>query len=185
MPPSSNCEMFDPTTASNVIYGGYTDSVWVANDRITDISFSSSMITAGFPINLSNISYSIDGGATFITTGLSSTSYSITANGLPGSGTNLLTPFTLSGAIADKFQLKFTIDANPSIAPVDGMSSVVAYARNQKSVGPSFTPQTQTRESHPYIAPASTAVPGPLPIFGAAAAFSFSRKARKRISQAV
>lgn len=185
MLPSSNCEMFDPTTASNVVYAGYTDSVWITNDRITDIRFSSSNITAGFPINLSNIRYSTDGGATFTTSGLSSTTYSITANGLPGSGTNLLTAFNLAGPIADKFQLAFTIDANPSIAPVDGMSSIVAFVRNQKSVGPSFTPQTQTRESHPYIAPASTAVPGPLPIFGAAAAFSFSRKARKRISQAV
>ncbi len=35
-----------------------------------------------------------------------------------------------------------------------------------------------------YTAPAPTAAPGPLPLFGAAAAFGFSRKLRKRIKQA-
>jgi len=33
----------------------------------------------------------------------------------------------------------------------------------------------------PYASPQSTAAPGPLPIFGAAAAFGYSRKLRKRI----
>lgn len=35
-----------------------------------------------------------------------------------------------------------------------------------------------------YVSPAASSVPGPLPLFGAGAAFGFSRKLRKRIQEA-
>jgi hypothetical protein len=179
---TNNCILFDPATPSNVVYGNYIDGGWTMNDRLTDISFYSTNVTSGLPITLSNIAYSLD-GTNFVTTGLSSTTYTINANGAPGSGTNLLTPFNIGTQIGTTFKIRFTIPAVAGFAPTDGSATIGAYARNQQSTGPAL-PQTQTRDSAAYQSPATSAVPGPLPLFGAAAAFSFSRKARQRIKQA-
>jgi hypothetical protein len=181
--PTNNCTTFNPNSASNVVYGNYIDGGWVANDRLTNISFYSTNITAGLPITLTNIAYSLD-GTNFITTNLSSTSYTITANGAPGSGTNLLTAYNLGGAIGNTFKLRYDIPAIPGLMPTNGMATIAAYAGNEQSSGPPL-PQNQTRDSAAYITSTPTsAVPGPLPLIGAAAAFSFSRKARQRIKQA-
>jgi hypothetical protein len=177
---ANNCVTFDPSSASSVVYAGYNDGGFTANDRLTDISFYSNNITSGFDITLTNIAYSLD-GTNFITTGLSSTSYTLTANGVAGSGTNLLAPFNIGSPIGSNFKLRFEIPAISGFTPTDGTAAIAAYVRNQKSSGPAL-PQTQTRDSAAYIAPTSAGVPGPLPLIGAAAAFGFSRKLRRRIS---
>jgi len=177
---ANNCTTFNPSSSSSVVYGGYTDGGFTSNDRLTDISFYSTSITAGLPITLTNIAYSLD-GTTFVTTGLTATSYTITANGAAGSGTNLLNAFNIPGGIGSNFKLQFTIPASVGFAPTDGSATISAYIRNQQASGPAL-PQTQTRDSAAYIAPPSSGVPGPLPLMGAAAAFGFSRKLRQRIS---
>jgi hypothetical protein len=182
--PSTSCSLFNPTSPTTVTDGGFTDSVWIANDRITDISFTSAGITSGFNITLTGIEYSTNGGTSFTSSGLSSTSYTITANGAAGTGTNLLTPINLPGAIGTNFQLRYTIPSIPGLTPVDGTAGIVSFVRNQQITGPSFTPQTQSRTTNAYIPP-TVPTPGPLPLLGAGVAFTFSRTARKRIRQAV
>ena len=176
----NNCTTFNPSSPSAVIYSAYVDAGFVANDRLTDISFYATNVTLGLPVTLTNIAYSLD-GTNFVSTGLSATSYTITANGLPGSGTNLLTAFNLPGAIGSNFKLQYTIPTIAGFAPTDGSATIAAYVRNQQSTGPAL-PQTQTRDSAAFVAPTSSSVPTPLPLIGAGAAFGFSRKLRSRIS---
>jgi len=54
------------------------------------------------------------------------------------------------------------------------------FGAGKAGIGPGYGgPQAGWAQATPYTSPA--AVPGPLPLFGAAAAFGFSRKLRKRI----
>ena len=174
----NNCALFNPTSPSNAVYSGYTDAGWATNDRLTDISFYSTSVTSGFPITLTDIAYSLD-GTNFATTNLTSTSYTIAANGVPGSGTNLLTAFNIGSPIGTSFKLRFTIPSVVGFVPTDGSGSIGAFVRNQRSTGP-VLPQTQTRDSSAFYSPTKT--PSPLPLIGAGAAFGFSRKLRRRIS---
>jgi hypothetical protein len=67
----------------------------------------------------------------------------------------------------------------------DSQPNAYAYNANNLTVGPLLYFPTDVKiwaQATIYTAPAAS-VPGPLPLFGAAAAFGFSRKLRKRIQE--
>jgi len=176
---STNCSTFSPTSESSAEDFGYTDSVWVANRILTEIKFYSNNFTAGMPITLTDIAYSFN-GTTWLTTGLSSTSYSVSATN-SGAAANLLTANQDNGAaIGSTFRLRFKIPTSLGLAPLDESASITSRVTNRKNGSPADF-QSQER-SHAANEVSTAATPGPLPIFGAGLAFGFTRKVRKRIA---
>ena len=171
---SNNCVTFDPSSKSGVIFSGYTDSVFVANDRLTDISFTSVGYTTPDPLIIESIQYSFD-GINFVSLGSAQISPS------PGTTGNLLSSPVLApgGQIGSNFILKATYPANIGPVPSNPLDAhLEALIKSNNPTG--FEPQTQTRDSTALDIP--TPVPGPLPLFGAITAFGFSRKLRSKIS---
>jgi hypothetical protein len=180
---TTNCSTFSQSSASLVRDYAYTDGDFVGNNTLTEIKFYQNGFTSGLPITLTDIAYSIDGGTNWLTDNLSATTYTITSGFTSdGSATNLLTAPVGSPTYAatSNFTLRFTIPATPALTPADGTKRITSFVANETSPG-GATPQTQTRQ-HSLVT--STSVPGPLPIFGAAAAFGYSRKIRKAIRAA-
>jgi len=173
----TTCATFTPPSGfQGVVDSAYTDTQFVANNRLDEIKFThNGGFTAGLPIILNDIEYF--NGTTWTTAGLSATTYSITSSSAL-LATNLLTSsqtFTQSA-----FQLRYTIAANPSLTGITG-AAFESYALNSNS---GSTEQSQTR-THTLVATPPTTAPSPLPIFGASAAFGFSRSMRRRIAQSV
>ena len=183
---ATNCATFDQTTASNVVDGGYTDTVFVANNRTDRIAFYHSGFTSGLPITLTGIFYSLDGGTTWSDSNItgatgSGGTYTITSAYISGDPALIPSGFAgpnlLSGPILGSqanVQLKFTI---PTGSLGGSGFSLTSYIGN--STNGTTTPQTQTR-THILAAPPA-ATPGPLPLLGAGAAFGLSRRIRTRI----
>jgi hypothetical protein len=172
----TTCATFtNPGSAfQEVVDSAYTDTQFVANTRLEQIKFTQNGGFTGLPIVLTDIQYF--NGTSWTTTGLSSTSYNVTAISAL-LATNLLTggPITFDQSL---FQLRYTISANPSLTGVTG-AAFESYALNAASNG--ATQQSQTRTHELVATPPTTATPSPLPIFGASAAFGFSRRLRKQI----
>jgi len=170
----TTCATFDKTGSAfqEVIDKAYTDSQFVANNRLDEIKFTQNTgFTAGLPIVLNNIEYF--NGTDWTTAGLSATTYSISAS-TALSATNLLeSSQTFNQSL---FQLRYTIAANPLLTGVT-VAAFESYALNSNS---GATEQSQTR-THKLVATPPTGTPSPLPIFGASAAFGFSRRLRKQI----
>ena len=172
----NNCATFNGVGNSNVVYNAFTDGVFKANTKITDISFDFIGITGVFPITLSNLKYSFDDFATAGTT-FNGDTYTATGAGV---GSDILggTVNAPGGVIGDNFAVSFTIPAG-TYTPTTGSRFIRMKVGSDNATD--TLPQDQTRLSVPVASP-SAAVPGPLPLFGAGAAFGFSRKLRRRIS---
>jgi hypothetical protein len=183
---TTNCATFTQTTGPSAVEDFmYNDGDFIGNNTLTEIKFYQNGFT-GLPITLTNIAYSINGGANWLTDNLSSTSYTVTsAYTSDGPAHNLLTspvgPPTYTATTA--FRLRFTIPDSPILSPANNTKNITSYVANVTQPG-NNTPQTQTR-THRLNDPVSAAVPGPLPLFGAGAAFAFSRSMRRRIAQSV
>jgi hypothetical protein len=172
----TTCATFDNTGSGlqGVVDSAYTDTQFVANNRLDQIKFfHNGGFTAGLPIVLTNIEYF--NGTVWTTSGLSDTTYSVSAVSALAATNLLTTPQTFNQSL---FELRYTIAANPSLTGVAG-AAFESYARNSNS---GATQQSQTR-IHELVT--STPAPSPLPIFGASAAFGFSRSMRRRIAQSV
>jgi hypothetical protein len=145
----------------------------VANNRLDQIKFfQNTGFTAGLPIVLTDIEYF--NGTSWTTSGLSATTYNVSAGSALGA-TNLLTASqTFNQSL---FKLRYTIAANPTLTGVDG-AAFESYARNSNN---GATQQSQTRIHELVTSTPPTTAPSPLPIFGASAAFGFSRRLRKQI----
>jgi hypothetical protein len=169
---ATNCSQFDTLSPSYAIVA-FQDAGFLLSVNFRQIRFRAEGFDAGYPITLQNIAYSFNGGATWLTTGMSSSSYTITGNDEFDFGPDLLTTDQL-GVNFSNFRLTYTIPAG-TLAPLGG----IIYARVAANGGPQGS-QEQTRGST-----LADPVPGPLPILGAGVAFGFSRKLRRRIRQAV
>ena len=170
----TNCLTFNQSSPSLAIDRAYTDADFISNTRLDDIRFYQNGFTSGLPITLTDIAYSLNNGTTWLTTNLSSTSYTIA----PGftdetNSTNLLTSPVVGAQ--NMVQLRFTIPTTPTLAPAG--KRIVSFLANSGT-----SPQTQTR-THTLNddTPPSAATPGPLPLLGAGAAFGFSRRLRSRL----
>jgi hypothetical protein len=170
----TTCATFDNTGSAfqGVNDKAYTDTQFVANNQLDQIKFThNGGFTAGLPIILNDIEYF--NGTTWTTAGLSATTYNVTSTSAL-LATNLLTSSqTFNQSL---FQLRYTIAANPSLTGVTG-AAFESFARNSNS---GATIQSQTR-THELVVTPPTGTPSPLPIFGASAAFGFSRRLRKQI----
>jgi hypothetical protein len=173
----NNCATFNGVGNSNVVYNGFTDGVFSANAKITDISFDFVGITGVFPITLSNLMYSFDN---FATAGITFNTGSYTASGA-GFGLDILGGVVNApgGVIGSNFAVSFTIPAG-TYTPTTGSRFIRMNVGSNNAAD--TLPQTQTRQSLPVASPSTAQTPGPLPLIGAAAAFGFSRKLRRRIS---
>jgi hypothetical protein len=172
----TNCLTFNQSSASSVIDRAFTDSDFIANTQLDDIRFYQNGFTGGLPITLTNIAYSIDGGANWSTTNLSSTSYTISSTFTDETNsTNLLTSSVV--AAQNNIQLRFTIPTTPTLAPAG--RRIVSFLANSGT-----SPQTQSRTHTLADIPPSVPTPGPLPLLGAGAAFGFSRRLRSRLRTA-
>jgi len=174
----TTCATFDNTGSAlqQVVDSAYTDTQFVANNRLDVIKFiQNGGFTAGIPIVLNDIQYF--NGTTWTTAGLSATTYNVTASSALFA-TDLLT--TSQAFNQSLFRLRYTIAANPSLTGVTG-AAFESYVLNSSA---GATQQSQTR-IHELVAtpptPPTAATPSPLPIFGASAAFGFSRRLRKQI----
>jgi hypothetical protein len=170
-----NMRNFDNTGSAfqQVVDSAYTDTQFVANNRLDVIKFTQNGgFTAGIPIVLNDIQYF--NGTTWTTAGLSATTYNATASSALFA-TDLLT--TSQAFNQSLFQLRYTIAANPSLTGVTG-ASFESYVLNSNA---GATQQSQTRTHELVATPPTAANPSPLPIFGASAAFGFSRRLRKQI----
>jgi hypothetical protein len=175
----TNCATFSQASASNAVDFAYTDAVFSSNNTLSRIKFYHDGITTGLPITLTNIAYSVNGGSSWLTTNLSSTSYTVQSSYTSDAAApNLLTADFTYTPTAD-FQLRFTIPTTPALSP--GFSDIYSYVRNTSA---GDTPQTQTRIHSLRINPPTAATPGPLPLLGAGAAFGFSRRLRTRVRTA-
>ncbi len=175
----NNCATFNGVGNSDVVYNAFTDGVFSTNAKITDISFDLVGITGAFPITLSNLKYSFDNFATAGTT-FNSGSYTATGAGI---GPDILGGIVNApgGVIGTNFAVSFTIPAG-TYTPTTGTRFLRINVGSNNAAD--TLPQTQTRSSTPVASPSTAQTPGPLPLVGAAAAFGFSRKLRRRISVA-
>ena len=171
----TNCQEFYPTTTSDAMFFGYTDAQFVANTRLTDISFTVNGYTAPSPFEITNIQYTFD-GINF--TGLPDA----TIDPMPGTSNNVI-PGTIENGgdpIGPNFQLKATIPNMVSPVDPDTMSFFIeAFVRSDNGSG--GTVQDQTRDI--YAIQDLRPAPAPLPLFGALTAFGFSRRLRTRIKE--
>jgi hypothetical protein len=174
----TTCATFTPPSGfQGVVDSAYTDTQFVLNNRLDEIKFfHNGGFTAGLPIVLTDIEYF--NGTSWTTSGLSATTYNVSA-GSALVATNLLT--TSQTFNQSLFQLRYTIAANPSLTGAAG-AAFESYARNSDS---GATQQSQTRTHELVTSTPPTTAPSPLPIFGASAAFGFSRSMRRRIAQSV
>jgi hypothetical protein len=182
--PSATCSTFNPSTASNVVdYAGFTGSLTpplsspLAQARV-QFSFTGTWNTS---FNISGISLKGDG----ITSSLSFSG--ITVSSSPSGFSSNTTAWTnLTTAIASTnfatnpvSKLSFTIPAGAAT------SGATISARIQYQ----DVAETQLLTSGGNLLTTATSggagVPGPLPLFGAGAAFGFSRSMRRRIAQSV
>ena len=170
----SNCSTFDSLSPSFAIVA-FQDSNFLAAVNLRQIRFrAEGFDLSSYPITLSNIAYSFNGGNTWLTTGLSSTSYTLTDNDDTNFGPDLLTTDQTNISLLN-FRLTFTIPAG-NLSPLGaGIVALVAVNGNP----PNTITQRQER-----ISVLSDHVPGPLPILGAGVAFGFSRRLRRRIRHA-
>ena len=170
----SNCSTFDSLSPSFAIVA-FQDSNFLAAVNLRQIRFrAEGFDLSSYPITLSNIAYSFNGGNTWLTTGLSSTSYTLTDNDDTNFGPDLLTTDQTNISLLN-FRLTFTIPAG-NLSPLGaGIVALVAVNNNP----PNTITQRQER-----ISILADPVPGPLPILGAGVAFGFSRRLRRRIRQA-
>jgi hypothetical protein len=169
----TNCLTFNQSSASSAIDRAYTDADFSANTQLDEIRFFQNGFTGGLPITLTNIAYSIDGGANWSTTNLSSTSYTISSTFTDDTNsTNLLTSSII--AAQNNIQLRFTIPTTPTLAPAG--RRIISFLANSGT-----SDQTQTRTHTLADIPPSVPTPGPLPLLGAGAAFGFSRRLRSRL----
>lgn len=157
-------------------------------EKITALRINSGPDLSGaYPITITDIFYSWDGGATYTQTGLSQTSFTLTSQGQTGS--NLLSSEQIrpgGGQIGlNQFRIKYTLPAGiyTPLGTGNGDNYIQAFVASNTLAN--SLPQTQTRISTPVQGPSGTAVPGPLPLLGVSAAFGFSRSLRKRIRQGV
>jgi len=172
----TTCATFTPPSAfQGVVDKAYTDTQFVANNRLDEIKFTQNGGFTGLPIVLTDIEYF--NGTSWTTSGLSDTTYNVSAVSALGA-INLLT--TSQTFDQSKFELRYTIAANPSLTGIAG-AAFESYARNSAN---GATQQSQTR-THELVTTPPTTAPSPLPIFGASAAFGFSRSMRRRIAQSV
>jgi len=171
----TTCATFDNTGSSvqGVVDSAYTDTQFVANNRLDEIKFTQNGgFTGGLPIVLTDIEYF--NGTSWTTTGLSATTYNVSATTALGAINLLTTSQTFNQSL---FELRYTIAANPSLTGVTG-AAFESYARNSNT---GATQQSQTRTHELVTSTPPTTAPSPLPIFGASAAFGFSRRLRKQI----
>jgi len=174
----TTCATFTPPSGfQGVVDSAYTDTQFVANNRLDEIKFfHNGGFTAGLPIVLTDIQYF--NGTDWTTSGLSTTTYNISAGSVLAATNLLTTSQTFNQSL---FQLRYTIAANSSLTGVTG-AAFESYARNSDS---GATQQSQTRTHELVTSTPPTTAPSPLPIFGASAAFGFSRSMRRRIAQSV
>lgn len=173
--PSSICTTFDPSTPSNIsATGGINETLNSAGDYVKARVVFSITGTWATPVTLTGIQLAGDGISGTVTLGDGSLLLSQV-------NTLYFTSFTSNFASIDSANLNnsrltFTIPGSTA-SPGASIQALIQYSdSNGLQVGTSGTFFTSTSAS-------PSPVPGPLPILGAAAAFGFSRKLRRRIRQ--
>jgi hypothetical protein len=181
---TQSCTVFSAqSTSTTVDTFAYNDGGVIGADTITSIDFASSILQppswtfSPTPINITNIEYSLDGGGTYITTGLAFTSLSL---GSASFSTNAITSnIAIAPITTDSFRLRYTIPGGLTSSNDGFLTARVGFNK------PVTGPQSQTRSIQATaFDDSNTSVPGPLSILGAGAAFGFSRKLRRKIAQA-
>ena len=175
----SVCTTFDPTTASTPTnIGGFTGTTSPPAPVGVDTNYTQARIL--FTITNTTSSFSISGlslAGDGINTTLSFAPVSITGDGsFETSFQNLNTAITYPNSFDfANSRISFTIPSGLNIG-----TQILADIQYT-----SFNGSRQVSTSGgTFITTAASAVPGPLPLLGAGAAFGFSRTMRKRIKAA-
>lgn len=177
------CALFDPTSETTVVEtGGFTGSAMSANNvtrarvrfavngswalpvYISEIQITGPGINAGTPLAFSDVSPAANN--TYVMT----------------NHVNLDTPIMDWSWTSTR--LSFTIPANVANIPIGGnpvdWSSISAIVQYSNDLGPD---NSDVLNSSRLQFTASNPAPAPLPILGAASAFTLSRRLRRRISK--
>ena len=182
---TQDCTVFNAqVTPTTVDTFAYNDGGVIGATEITGIQFYSSILQppawtfSPTPITITDIAYSLDGGTSYITTGIN-TSVTLGSNSL-SSDIVISSPITFPAITSDSFRLKYTIPGGLTTSNAGFLTAQINF--NKPGVGPQS--QTRSIQATAFNGPPSTSVPGPLSILGAGAAFGFSRKLRRKIAQA-
>ena len=134
----SNCSTFDSLSPSFAIVA-FQDSNFLAAVNLRQIRFrAEGFDLSSYPITLSNIAYSFNGGNTWLTTGLSSTSYTLTDNDDTNFGPDLLTTDQTNISLRNppntitQRQERISILADPVPGPLPILGAGVAFGFSRR-----------------------------------------------------
>ena len=176
---NSTCTSFDPTSSSQpTLISGFGDPQSIAGlDRVRILFTVSNYVGPSF--NLTNI---IVQGNNF------STPFGPTAAGsvtIPSNGgTGLFSTVELLGYTFPNGSTSTTANSKLSFTIPAGLSNGTTIVARTQYVNSDLT-RIETSSLNPFTTVARTPVPGPLPLLGAGAAFTFSRKLRRRVKSLV
>jgi hypothetical protein len=168
---NSVCTTFDPTTTSTPTdVGGFTGS---GNNAATYDKAKLRITFTGTPVPLTFSNFFLKGQG--ITSSLSFGNLTATTSGLRAESAFITLNNSVSGNVLDFSQNTVSFDIPSGVSLGSSLTIDVQYADTlENNVNTSVNDFTTTASSPP-------AVPGPLPLLGAGAAFGFSRTLRKRI----
>ena len=181
--PSAICATFDPSSVSNVASRTGFNGTATPSSPFNKARVAFRLIGAGIttPISISGISLTGDG----ILSSLSFSSVSINSTGASwiNSAFVALTGGSPTGSLAAlnfaNSSISFTIPILSGAVNGNTLEARIQYYNNDEdqllTSGGNFTASVS-------VTPPPSGVPAPLPIFGAAIAFSYARKLRKAIS---
>ena len=172
--PDNNCREFTRETSSQVEVGAFADSS-LSTNRWFQIGFSSTQAGPAQPIQA--IEYSYDNGSNWQSYGLG------TATAIAPIGTVVQGPAIDKGSAigSNQFRYRFILPG--------GVFDEFTVVRTSVSFDDTFAGLQQTPQtvfSREFLAddPPGRSAPGPLPGLGAAMAFSWSRRLRRRVRAA-
>lgn len=170
----SNCNTFDPNTVSDVLANGFTGG-GTSNQAPWQRAFVVFNITGavfGITINIPNIKLTGD----FIVLPITQANLSFNSNGSGGLVANFVPQPIGNSFTFDNSILEFDIESSDSF--VDG--TIVEYSIRYETAE-FLLNGLPVRDAITSSVLSSTAVPGPFGILGLGAAYSYSRRLRKKI----
>jgi hypothetical protein len=177
----TTCGSFDPSTAST--------------PNLTTGTFGTSGTSAGTPYSHAILYAEVSG---FSGSPFSLSSFSLTGNGIStpltgfgpinisgdGPAFSSSVPLNLAVNTVNFAQSALSFSIPSGVSPGTSLILRIRYMNNSNPFVASQVATTTIGLQQTATGPVAT-TPGPLPLLGAGAAFSFSRKARKRILQSV
>jgi len=166
------CFTFTPTTSSFAVQTYSTANL--KTNQYAQFGF----ISNGPSVTLTGVEYSFDSGSTWNTYGTGS--FAVTSTATYGS---VINDVLIQPGLKFRYTIPTGLSVNDAI-----QSTLLTNDNGNVGIGTtlisSFNNFAQVERLSTAVAQAPDAAPGPLPVLGAAAAFSASRRLRRRIQSA-